>query len=211
MKKTLHLFLILSLLLVTHTGALGGGALASSSALGQPEASEIITQVQNYLTNLTTFTSHISQHNPDGQHVKGRIFMNRQVATTYGKLRLEYNPPEKNLVIVDGERFILQDLTTNERNNYDVSQTPAGFLLKKQIRFGDDILVKNVAATASQITITLVGVGDQNGMSLTLSFNRQPFLILKEWVVVDPQGNRTMVELSDVRIGMPLDDDLFHP
>src|SRR5436309_2678520 len=44
--------------------------------------------------------------------------------------------------------------------------------------------------------------------SLTLVFTENP-LILRQWTVVDQQGRRTTVSLSDLQLGVALDPRLF--
>lgn len=168
-----------------------------------------IAEIQGYLNGLSTFKATLVQQNPDQTEVAGTVYMSRTGSGAYGKLRLEYQAPSKDLIIVDGRELIHHDLASKEVNRYGIDSTPAGFLLKKRINFSDDLHVKEAQFTDDAVRLTLVNRGDSEGMSLTLVFVTKPILILKEWTVFDGQGNTTAVKLSDVTIGMPLDQKLF--
>lgn len=170
---------------------------------------EKIQELQNYLNGLSTFKANLIQRAQDNKIFQGRIFMSRLGKYDYGRLRLEYDPPARDLVVVDGRELIHKDLANNEVNRYGVDSTPAAFLLKKRIDFKGDLRVKSAKKEGTLIHLALVNPGDDEGMSLTLTFETKPFIVLKEWSVFDGQGNTTDVKLSNVEIGTELNDKLF--
>ena len=168
-----------------------------------------IKDIEAYLNGISTLKANLQQKNPDGTVWQGRLFLSRMGKGTYGKLRLEYTPPAKDLIIVDGRDLVHYDTTTNETNTYSVSTTPAAFLLKKNLHFKDDFSVKDSKIEASQGTLTFVKKEDEEGLSVSLVFQIKPFLMLKEWIVYDAQGKTTHVFLSNVEIGTTLKESLF--
>jgi outer membrane lipoprotein-sorting protein len=172
-----------------------------------PEQQQRIAEVQTYLNGISTLTASLVQRNPDQTVTSGKIAISRTGKKAYGKLRLEYQPPAKDLVIVDGEELIHYDLSSGDVNRYGIGSTPAAFLLKKRISFTDDFYVKEAKVTSSEVRLTLVNRGDEEGMSLSLVFALKPFLALQEWTVFDGQGNTTHVTLSDLKIGIDLDEN----
>lgn len=108
-----------------------------------------------------------------------------------------------------GEDLYHKDLKTQEVNSYSVDNTPAAFLLKRNLRFGEDMQVESVHQDGSLVHIKLVNVGDAHGMSLTLDLTTAPFLKLVGWQVYDGQGNHTAVKLENVQIDVRLSDSLF--
>jgi outer membrane lipoprotein-sorting protein len=56
--------------------------------------------------------------------------------------------------------------------------------------------------------VTVVEAAQPNAGSLTLDFNENP-IVLRQWTVIDQQGKRTIVSLSDLQYGMALDPKLF--
>ncbi len=58
------------------------------------------------------------------------------------------------------------------------------------------------------IRVTVVEAAHPDLGSLTMVFTENP-LSLRQWTVVDQQGRRTTVTLSDVQTGVALDPRLF--
>ena len=56
--------------------------------------------------------------------------------------------------------------------------------------------------------VTVVELAQPDAGSLTLDFSENP-LTLRQWTVIDQQGKRTVVSLSDLQYGMALDPKLF--
>lgn len=169
-----------------------------------------IQKIQDYLTGIKTFRADLYQLNADGSIQKGVFYLLREFKkTSYGKLRIEYQPPINDLIIVDGENLIYFDSRAKEKNSYGVEYTPAAFLLTPQINFSGDLKVKSFSKDGDRIILKVIRRGDDSSGLLTLKFQTQPYLKLNGWEVSDPQGNVTQVELLDVVIGIDLDPSLF--
>ncbi len=179
------------------------------SCLAVPDQASLLNKVQNYLNGVKSLQADMVQINPNQTQQKGRIYLRRDPNQSYGKLRLEYQPPATDLIVVDGEDLQHKDLKTNEISSYSVENTPAAFLLKRNLRFGEDMQVDSVRQEGALVHIKLVNIGDSQGMSLTLDLTTEPFLKLVGWQVYDGQGNHTAVKLENVQIDIRLNDSLF--
>jgi outer membrane lipoprotein-sorting protein len=202
-KKRLYLLLVLGFFPVIQPVF----AMASPQAEASHQAT--LKEIEGYLNRIQTLQANFVQHNPNGETTTGRMFLNRRGLTSFGKLRLEYAPPAKIRIIADGEILRYEDREKGEVNDYSIDSTPASFLLRHQIEFTKgDLKAQKLATKDGKVYLDLVRSEDE-GAVLTLIFVTNPFLRLQGWIVLDGQGNKTHVTLSNVEIGMPLDDKLF--
>jgi outer membrane lipoprotein-sorting protein len=167
-----------------------------------------IKQIQNYLNGIRTLRANFSQDNPDGSKVAGKMYLKRLGRESFGKLRLEYTPPALIKIIANGEVLRHEDGDTKEVNEYSIDSTPASFLLRHKIDFFDDLEVKKMETKGHKIYLTVSRRGDE-GVALTLIFVTSPMLRLQGWIAIDGQANETHVVLTQVEIGVPLDEKLF--
>ncbi len=185
-----------------------------SSVIAAPSSPVSVSQkvtvkrIQDYLKGIKTFKATISQINPDQQHLTGTVYINRNTQTEYGKLRIEYDQVGQDLVIADGIKFVLHNPQTKENTIYEIDQTPAAFLLQKNLDLEGDFTVKSLKEHNGEVELmmTKFGAGDA---FVTLKFSAVPMLTFNGWVVMDAQGNRTDVTLKDVVIGIDLAPSLF--
>jgi outer membrane lipoprotein-sorting protein len=178
-----------------------------TSALASDD--ELLKKIQDYLNGIKSMQATMSQINPDKGTQTGKIFLKRDPNLSYGKLRLEYQPPATDLIVVDGEQLQHIDLKTREISSYSVDNTPASFLLKKNLRFGENVRVQSVDKYGDVVQVTLINFGDSGGMSLRIDLTTKPFLKLIGWQVYDGQGNLTTVSLKNVQININVNDGLF--
>ncbi|MGB0935481.1 MAG: LolA family protein, partial [Alphaproteobacteria bacterium] len=82
-------------------------------------------------------------------------------------------------------------------------------LLREKVRFSGDITVSSVTHTRDEMKVTIVKTRAAEEGSLTMIFRNKPQLELIKWIVVDNQGTRTQVHLSNVKKGQDLDPGLF--
>lgn len=174
-----------------------------------PDAHKVtVKRIQGYLNGIKTFKARITQINPNQQQLSGTIYINRKTDGNYGKLRIEYDQKDQNLIVADGENLILHNPVTKENQPYSIEQTPAAFLLQKKLDLEDAVTVKSLTEKNGKVELVMTkfGAGDA---SVTLKFSTEPMLKFNGWVVVDAQGNRTDVNLDDVVIGIDLSSSLF--
>lgn len=181
------------------TGAIW--ASPSSAALEADRAP--IARVEAYLNNIGTLRSNFVQINPDGAQVTGELYYERP-----DKLRLEYDPPSRVLIIGNRWEVVYHDRKLKQVSHLLTGSTPLGFLLEEDIRLGGDVTVTDLEEARGELRVTLVQTDEPDQGSITLVFADQP-LQLRRWTVVDAQGLPTHVVLDGVETGVALDDDLF--
>jgi outer membrane lipoprotein-sorting protein len=169
-----------------------------------PEAArEPIARVEAYLNNIDTLRSGFVQINPDGGQVTGELYYERP-----DKMRLEYDPPSRVLIVANEWEVIYHDRRLKQVSHLLTGSTPLGFLLEEQIRLSGDVTVTKVEEAGGELHVTLVQTEEPDQGSITLVFAEQP-LELRRWTVVDAQGLPTHVVLNGIETGVPIDDELF--
>jgi outer membrane lipoprotein-sorting protein len=177
---------------------------ARATALMGPEASQVVDQAESYLQSLRTAQAKFTQTGNDGRQATGTFYLSRP-----GRLRFEYDPPVKDLVVADGLFVYFFDGETGQQSNAPTDQTLANFLLRRNIKLRDDVTVTNVGkSTRGLLLITLVQTDRPSDGSLTLAFEENP-LRLKKWRVVDATRAITEVELTDLQTNIKLPASLF--
>ncbi len=190
---------------------LGLGAAVSilgSSGVGYaalPPAEEaLIGRIEAYLDGLENLEARFTQIGPDGQLATGTFYLSRP-----GKLRIDYDPPSKLLLLATDWRLIFYDGSIQQVTTIPLAQTPLGFLLAEKIRLEGEVTVRELRRNAGEIAVTVARSDAPDQGSVTLVFAEQP-LELRRWTVIDPQGLATRVILEDMRTDVAFDPALFH-
>jgi outer membrane lipoprotein carrier protein len=129
-----------------------------------------------------------------------------------GRMRWSYEEPEPSLVVSDGETLWIHDPVAREAQ---VLRVDRGFLSGAALQFllGDGRLLESFAATAegcggAEVTLELVPRDEATYERLRLAVDPASGEVHRT-VVVDLFGNRTEVELRDVRTNQDLAAGLF--
>jgi outer membrane lipoprotein-sorting protein len=166
-------------------------------------AHEPIARVEAYLNGIDTLRSSFVQINPDGAEVTGELYYARP-----DKMRLEYDPPSRILIVANRWQVIYHDRRLKQVSHLLTGSTPLGFLLEEDIRLSGDVTVTDLEEAGGELRVTLVQTEEPDQGSITLVFAEQP-MELRRWTVVDAQGLPTHVLLGGVETGVALDDELF--
>lgn len=180
--------------------AFAGGA--PFAATDEDDAAAV-ARVEDYLNAITTLRANFVQVAADGSIAEGTLYIARP-----GRLRIEYAPPAKIKMVSDGEWLTYIDGEIGQISQMPLSETPAGVLVRENIRFGDDIVVSRVERDAQILRVTLTRADSPDEGSFTLVFSEKPFE-LRQWVVVDAQGFATRITLFGTQRGIALDPELF--
>jgi outer membrane lipoprotein-sorting protein len=163
-----------------------------------------IARAQDALNAIDTLKARFLQISSNGGQAEGTAYLHRP-----GRLRLQYDPPSPLLVVADGTFLIVHDNTLGNPSYIPLGSTPAGVLVRNNVQLdGKDLAVTHVSHQPGVIAITVVQAEDSGDGQLTLVFTDRPFQ-LRQWRVVDPQGQTTTVSLYDVETGLALDSKLF--
>jgi len=177
-------------------------AAPAQTALSAADQADV-RRAEAYLNGIRTLQARFLQVADSGDQAQGGFFLSRP-----GKMRLEYDKPNPNLLVANGAYLIHYDAAINSASYLPLSSSPAGILTRERIALSGDLTVTRVERAAGVLRITVVRAEDPNAGRITLIFADQP-LKLTQWQVVDPQGRVANITLSDMRTDVALDPKLF--
>lgn len=164
-----------------------------------------LTELSRYFNAFTTAQGGFTQINPDGTLSTGRIYIHRP-----GRVRFEYDPPERSLVMAGGSSVAVFDPRSNEGPaQYPLSRTPLNLILTDRVDFSRDRMV--VQHTNDDVTTSIVAQDPDNPQygNIRLNFSANP-TELRQWVISDDMGRETTVILNDLQFGQSLRAGLFN-
>lgn len=160
--------------------------------------------LSRYLNGLTTVESPFTQVNADGTIATGRLFIKRP-----GRVRFEYDPPDRSLVMAGGGQVAIFDAKSNQPpEQYPLSRTPLSLILDARV---DLVRAKMVVGHVEQDAATRLAVQDPKHPeygTMELVFTPDP-VELRQWVITDDLGSQTTVILGEMKKGGDLSPSLF--
>ena len=196
---------ILGLAILAATVATAGAHAAEANSINNDlSASDRadLTRVDNYLSGLTNLQGNFLQVGPDGSLAQGQFYLRRP-----GRMRFQYDPPEKLLVVADGTWVAVKD-GFSAAQRYPLGSTPLGILLDDHVDLAKEVKVLAVERQPGALRITLADKNDNAPGNITLVFD-EPDLQLRQWIVTDAQGLQTTVALRNIQSGIRADNALF--
>jgi outer membrane lipoprotein-sorting protein len=172
--------------------------------MAQQKKGTEIEQAEAYFAALKTVKSRFIQTNADGSQLRGTFYLNRP-----GKLRFEYDPPNKDFVVADGYFIYFYDGEMKQQTNAPIGQTLADFLLRKNLKLSGDLKVTRIMRAGGYIQITMIQRDLPKAGELTLAFTEGTKYQLKKWRIIDSVGNITETELFDMQTGLKIPSSLF--
>lgn len=171
-------------------------AAAAAALFARPAAAAPIAlgTLSDYLNGLTTARAKFTQINGDGTIATGTLYIHRP-----GRLRFDYNPPEEMLVMAGGGQVAVFDGKSNKRTpeQYPLSQTPLSIILERNVDLGRRGMVVGHREEAGKTIVTAQDPAHPEYGKLEMVFTPGP-VQLRQWVVVDGQGNRTTTVLGSL-------------
>ncbi len=163
-----------------------------------------IARLESHLDSIRSLSARFVQVDARGGYASGRLWLSRP-----GRMRFEYDPPTPILLVADGSFVIFHDRSVMQTSHIPISATPLALLLAERIRL-DSGEAETVRLNRAEglIQATVIRRGRAQEGSLTLTFSDPP-LALRQWVVVDAQGQSVRVSLFDVELGGRFDPALF--
>lgn len=186
---------------VATAGAHAADANAANADLSASDRADL-TRVDNYLSGLTNLQGNFLQVGPDGSLAQGKFYLRRP-----GRMRFQYDPPEKLLVVADGTWVAVKD-GFSAAQRYPLGSTPLGILLDDHVDLAKEVKVLAVERQPGALRITLADKNDNAPGNITLVFD-EPDLQLRQWIVTDAQGLQTTVALRNIQSGIHADNALF--
>ncbi len=182
--------------------AAAGLALAAQPALARQLS---LAEVSNYLNQLQTATGGFTQINGDGTIQTGTMYIKRP-----GRIRFEYAPPEKSMMIAGGGQVAIFDARSNTGpERYPLNQTPLNIILERNVDLTRASMVTGHTSDGSTTTITAQDPAHPEYGSIQMVYTADP-IELRQWIVTDDAGGQTTVILNDLRAGGSISDRKFN-
>lgn len=181
-------------------------AAAAVALAGLPLAAKEIplNQISAYLNGLTTATGAFTQVTETGEVSTGTIYIKRP-----GRVRFEYNPPEKAMVIAAGGQLAIFDPRSDEPTRYPLNQTPLSIILAREVDLSRANMVTGVTNDGQSTTVRAQDPDNPEYGSIDLVFTDNP-VQLRQWVVNDGNGSSTTVILGELETGGRVRERLFN-
>jgi outer membrane lipoprotein-sorting protein len=182
-------------------------AMALLTALALPAAAEKISlgELSRYLNALTTAEAEFTQINSDGSISTGRIFIQRP-----GRVRFEYAPPDRNLVLAGGGQVAIFDAKSNQPpEQYPLSRTPLSIILAANVDLGRARMVTGHSTDGNATRVRAQDPEHPEYGSIELVFTSGP-TELRQWVIRDDSGAETTVILGEMKKGGTFGASLFN-
>jgi outer membrane lipoprotein-sorting protein len=192
---------ILAALLLLIPLVVEAAAVAPAPLTAQDQAQ--LQRIAGYLNGIRTMSARFQQTAGNGGVSSGRLWVSRP-----GRMRFEYEHPATLALLADAGFVYQWDKELKQTTKIELRSTPAWFILRDPVNFGPDVVVTGYQQGGGTIRVSVVEAAHPDLGSLTMVFTENP-LSLRQWTVVDQQGRRTTVNLSDVQIGVALDPRLF--
>ncbi|MCO6419362.1 outer membrane lipoprotein carrier protein LolA [Siccirubricoccus sp. KC 17139] len=177
-------------------------ALAQQASLSDRDRADL-ARAEAWMNALQSLKARFLQIGQNGGSAEGTGWIVRP-----GRMRFEYDPPEPLLLIASHGQFFYFDKQLRQATTVPLAATPLGILLSDNLRFSGDITVTRVERASGLLGITLFRTGRAAEGRLTLIFSDQP-MELKQWAVVDAQGQETRVSLYQPEYGGRFPSSLF--
>jgi outer membrane lipoprotein-sorting protein len=177
--------------------------VAAQAAALSPDDVAAVNRIERYLNDIKTMQGRFVQVSSNGTYAEGDVYLDRP-----GRLRFEYDPPTPVLIIANGLSLLYYDKELKEATFLPLWETPLWFLIRKEVRFDDNVDIVNIEEALGTLRVTLRDPESSDGGEVTLVFSNEP-LALRKWELVDPQGVQTQVSLVNPVYGEAVDPDLF--
>jgi len=163
-----------------------------------------LKNLSEYLTNLKLLKANFFQVNADGSESSGIILLKRP-----GRMRFEYDKPDKTLVLVAaGALAIFDPKGDQEPMTYPVRNNPISLLLNSEIDLINSGIVSNyMEASEEAVLIIRDPITPESGSVELLFAGAQPEL--KKFTVKNENGTSTSIALEDTEYPKNINDTLF--
>jgi outer membrane lipoprotein-sorting protein len=186
---------------------LSSSALLATIAIAAPaSAANELARVQAHLKAVDTMIADFTQTDQAGKTLTGTLTMKRP-----GRIRFQYEKGVPLLIVGDGKAFTMIDYQVAQVSRWPIGSSPLALLLdpdRDMARYAHA-----VPAPAGRLLIEGRDPKHPEFGTMTIGFTQAPAapagLILAGWTVLDAQGNRSTVVLTNPRFNTPVNDRTF--
>jgi len=168
---------------------------------------ESINQVSAYFNDITHLQGRFVQTDANNKQTKGKFYVHRP-----GRLRFEYAKPSLLRIISDGKYLSIEDHDLKTVDKYPLDSTPFRMLLSDDVNLIRDAHIVGFSKNNGTIMVTVEDKSGESPGKLQLSFNAPEAsgkIELKEWIITDPQGLDTRIQLANLVTGEEVPANLF--
>jgi outer membrane lipoprotein-sorting protein len=179
---------------------------ATLAALALPASARELSldEISKYLNGLQTATADFTQVNDDGSIATGKLYIKRP-----GRVRFEYNPPDKSLVMAGGSMVAIFDGKSNQPpEQYPLKQTPLSLILERNVDLARRNMVVGHNSDGKTTTVVAQDPDNPDYGTIRLVFTDSP-VELRQWLITDGAGGTTTVILGELSKGADLPASLF--
>ena len=152
-----------------------------------------LAEISAYLNRLETVQSDFTQVNADGTVSLGRIYIKRP-----GRVRFEYAPPDRSLVLASAETVAIFDAKSNQpAEEYPLKRTPLNLILAPKIDLGEAKMVVGHKEVENTTRVVAQDPEHPEYGTIELVFTASP-VTLRQWVITDDLGQQTTVILGEL-------------
>lgn len=194
----------------TAPGGSTSGWAATTTAQGNvemkldPKQTEAVKLISGYFNTLKQMRGVFVQTDPDKKRTRGRFFVQKP-----GKFRFDYSAPSRKIMASDGRLLRIKEPDQSNEDAVELDNTPFRLLLKADVDLLRDARILDVQESEDLIILALQDRSPDAPGRVQLVFVKRPGLDLKEWVVRDPQGLETKVEVGELNKTDALDPKMF--
>jgi outer membrane lipoprotein-sorting protein len=164
-----------------------------------------LKRVSDYLNGISSAEGRFVQIGPSGKSENGTLYLRKP-----GRMRFEYDKPNPHLIVADGSTVAVQNTALKTTDRYPLVDSPLRLLLSDKVDLANDRRISAVRREAGALIVTARQAAGPAQGQITLFFNDSgSSLELRQWEVVDAQGLRTLVALSNLKSGVTLAPRLF--
>lgn len=146
-----------------------------------------------YLNKLTTVQTDFTQVNADGSVSLGKLYIKRP-----NRVRFEYAPPDKSLVLASSGSVAVFDGKSNQPpEEYPLKRTPLNLILAANIDLGRAKMVVGHAEVENTTRVKAQDPEHPEYGSIELLFTANP-VALRQWIIRDDLGQETTVILGEL-------------
>ena len=163
-----------------------------------------LANISQYLQNLKILKADFSQTNPDDTISSGTILIKRP-----GRMRFEYNKPDKTLVLVSAGALAIFDPKGDEEPiTYPIKNNPISLILKGEVDLLNSGIVAKYKVSAEKAILTIRDPKKPQRGSVELVFvGTKPEL--EKFTIKNENGSSTSISLKDIEYPKKLNETLF--
>lgn len=168
-----------------------GSPLAPGDPSLSDEQNSLVERVSAYFNTIEHLQGTFVQISPDNETTAGKFYVRRP-----GRLRFDYASPSKLRIVADGRYLSIEDHDLKTVDQYPLDSTPFGLLLNEDVNLTRDANIIDIFESEDVASVTVEDKSDGSRGRLQLFFTL-PEIELKEWVITDPQGLDTRIQLAN--------------